>query len=97
MAEETLAFFLADDQKKEHIRELFQLLAENISAKITDPDRRKIYGRTLYGIQDAQAIEGWVQTNADSLLSIVDETEILDLAWPLLNRHINSGVFTKFG
>ncbi|QKK02353.1 MAG: DEAD/DEAH box helicase [Pseudomonadota bacterium] len=96
LAEGTLAFFLADDQKKEHIRELFQLLGGNISANITDPARRKIYGRTLYGIQDAQAIEGWVQTNADSLLSIVDETDALDLAWPLLTRHINSGVFTKF-
>lgn len=96
LAEGTLAFFLADDQKKEHIRELFQLLAGNISANITDPGRRKIYGRTLYGIQDAQAIERWVQSNADSLLSIVDETEALDLAWPLLTRHINGGVFTKF-
>lgn len=96
LAEGTLAFFLADDQKKEHIRELFQLLAGNISANITDPARRKIYGRTLYGIQDAQAIEGWVQTNADSLLTIVDETDALDLAWPLLTRLINSGVFTKF-
>ena len=96
LAEGTLAFFLADDQKKEHIRELFQLLAGNISANITDPARRRIYGRTLYGVQDAQAIEGWVQSNADSLLSIVDETEALDLAWPLLTRHINSGVFTKF-
>lgn len=82
LAEGTLAFFLADDQKKEHIRELFQLLAGNISANITEPARRKIYGRTLYGIQDAQAIEGWVQSNADSLLSIVDETEALDLVWP---------------
>ncbi|MGE4403023.1 MAG: DEAD/DEAH box helicase [Desulfobulbus sp.] len=96
LAEGTLAFFLADDQKKEHIRELFKLLAENISANIIDPTRRKIYGRTLYGVQDAQAIERWVQSNAASLLSIVDETEALDLAWPLLTRHINGGVFTKF-
>ncbi|MEL7614535.1 DEAD/DEAH box helicase [Vreelandella titanicae] len=96
LAEGTLAFFLADDQKKEHIRELFQLLAGNISANITDPTRRKIYGRTLYGIQDAQAIEGWVQSNADSLLSIVDEAEALDLSWSLLTQHINGGVFTKF-
>ncbi|WP_018871048.1 DEAD/DEAH box helicase [Thioalkalivibrio sp. ALgr3] len=96
LAEGTLAFFLADDQKREHIRELFQLLAGNISANITDPARRKIYGRTLYGILDAQAIEGWVQSSADSLLSIVDETEALDLAWPLLTRHINGGIFTKF-
>jgi superfamily II DNA/RNA helicase len=96
LAEGTLAFFLADDKKKEYIRELFQLFAENISANITDPARRKIYGRTLYGVQDAQAIEGWVQSNADSLLSIVDETAALDLAWPLLTQHINGGIFTKF-
>lgn len=96
LAEGTLAFFLADDQKKEFIRELFQLLAANISARITDSARRKIYGRTLYGIQDAQAIEEWVHTNADSLLLIVDETYALDLFWPLLTQHINSGVFTKF-
>ncbi len=96
LAEGTLAFFLANDQKKGHIRELFQLLAQNISANITDPARRKIYGRTLYGVQDAQAIERWIQSNAANLLSIVDETEILDLAWPLLTQHINGSVFTKF-
>jgi hypothetical protein len=96
LAEGTLAFFLADELKKDHIRELFKLLAGNISANITDPARRKIYGRTLYGIQDAQAIEGWVQSNAANLLSIVDETEAFELAWPLLTRHINGGVFTKF-
>lgn len=32
LAEETLAFSLADDQTKAHIRELFQLLARNISS-----------------------------------------------------------------
>jgi len=96
LAEGTLAFFLADDQKKEHIRVLFQLLAGNISVNITDPARRKIYGRTLYGFQDAQAIEGWVQSNADNLLSITDESEALDLIWLLLTQHINTGIFTKF-
>ena len=96
LAEETFAFFLADDQQKEHIRDLFQLLSGNISAKITDPNRRKTYGRTLYGVLDAQAIEEWVQSNIASLLSIVEEIELLELLWPLFIRHIKSGVFTKF-
>lgn len=96
LAEGTLAFFLADDQKKEHIRELFQLLAENISTNITEPARRRIYGRTLYGVQDAQSVESWVQSNSETLLSIVDESEALDHVWPLLTQHINSGIFTKF-
>jgi superfamily II DNA/RNA helicase len=96
LSEGTLAFYLADDQQKEYIRELFQLLAKNISENITDPVHRKAYGRTLYGVQDAQAIEGWVQSNAARLLSITDDEEILDLAWPLLTEHINNGTFRKF-
>ena len=96
LAKGTLAFFLADEQKKEHICELFLLLAKHISEKISDPYRRKVYGRTLFGVQDAQAIEGWVQSNAANLLSIVDEAEILDVVWPLLTKHINSGIFVKF-
>ena len=96
LAEGTLAYSLADDQEKRYIRELFNILAENISVNITDPARRKSYGRTLYGVQDAQAIEKWVQSSTGSLLSIVDETEVLNLAWPLLTQHIKRGVFTKF-
>ncbi len=96
LAEATLAFFLADEQRKEHISELFRLLARNIAENITDPARRRIYGRTLYGIQDAQAIERWVQSNIDNLLSTVDEPETLDLIWPLFTQHIHSGIFNKF-
>ncbi len=96
LAEGTLAFFLADEQKQEHIRELFRLLAGNILANITDPIRRRIYGRTLYGMRDAQSIEGWVQSNAAQLLSIDNEEEVLNLAWPLLTQHIHDGIFKKF-
>jgi superfamily II DNA/RNA helicase len=96
LAEGTLAFFLADEQQREHIRGLFNILADNISVTISDPVRRKTYGRTLYGVQDAQAIEGWVKSNSASLLSIVDDSEILDRAWPLFAQHIKDGIFTKF-
>lgn len=96
LAEGTLAFFLANDHKKEHIRVLFKLLAENISANIIDPARRKIYGKTLYGVHDVMAIEGWVQSNTARLHSVADEEETLELIWPLLIDHINNGVFRKF-
>jgi len=96
LAEGTLAFFLADDSKREHIRELFKLLVENISTKISDPERRRIYGRTLYGLRDAWAIEEWVHSNASNLFSITNDEEMLDLIWPLLSEHIHNGVFKKF-
>jgi superfamily II DNA/RNA helicase len=96
LAEETLAFFLADKTKKEQIRELFQLLAKNIFAKISDPNRRKVYGRTLYGVSDAQSIENWIKSNIVQLLAAVNENEILKLIWPLLTLYIHNGVFRKF-
>jgi hypothetical protein len=96
LAEGTLAFFLADEQKKVQICELFQLLAANMSSSITDPSRRKRYGRTLFGIRSAQDIDDWVQANADNLRSMVDDNSLLDIIWPLLTQHIESGTFTKF-
>lgn len=96
LAAETLAFFLADEQKREHIRELFKLLAQNISANVTDPGRRRVYGRTLYGVRDAQSIEEWVQANYAQLAGANNEVAIIDVAWPLLVSHIHNGVFRKF-
>lgn len=96
LAEGTLAFYLADEEKKEYIRALFKILAENIAVNITDPALRRAYGRTLYGIEDARVIESWVGSNTDALLAIVDETELLDLCWPLLKQLIKDGVFTRF-
>jgi hypothetical protein len=96
LAKQTLAYFLADDEKREQIQELFKLLAENISENITDVNRRKAFGKTLYGVTDAKAIEGWVQDNADELISAQNGEEILDLAWPLITGHIHNKAFSKF-
>ncbi len=96
LAEQTLAYFLADDEKREQIQELFKLLAENISENITDVNRRKAFGKTLYGVNDAKAIEGWVQDNADELLDAQNGDEALDLVWPLIMGHVHNKAFNKF-
>ena len=96
LAEQTLAYFLADDEKRGQIQELFKLLAENISDNITDINRRKAFGKTLYGVNDAKAIEEWVQINADALVAAMTGDEFLDLAWPLITGHIHNKAFNKF-
>lgn len=96
LSEQTLAYFLADDEKREQIQELFKLLAENISVNITDANRRKTFGKTLYGVNDAKAIEGWVQDNADELLAAQNGDQVLDLAWSLITRHAHNKAFNKF-
>lgn len=96
LSEQTLAYFLSDDEKREQIQELFKLLAENISVNITDANRRKAFGKTLYGVNDARAIEGWVQDNADELLAAQNGDQVLDLAWSLITRHAHNKAFNKF-
>ena len=94
--EQTLAYFLADSEKREQIQELFKLLAKNISESITDINRRKAFGKTLYGVNDAIAIEKWVQINTDELIAVKNCNEFIDLAWPLITEHVHNRKFNKF-
>lgn len=96
LAKQTLAYFLADDEKREQIQELFKILAENISENITDANRRKAFGKTLYGVNDAKAIEGWVQDNADELIAAQNGDDLIDLVWPLIMDHVHNRAFNKF-
>lgn len=96
LAEQTLAYFLAGDEKREQIQELFKLLAENISDNITDINRRKAFGKTLYGVNDAIEIETWVKDNADALLADQNGEDLFDITWPLIAGHIHNRAFNKF-
>ncbi len=96
LAEQTLAYFLADDEKRKQIQKLFKLLAENISENITNINRRKAFSKTLYGVNDAKAIEGWVQDNADELIATQNGEEILDLVWPLITGYVHNKAFNNF-
>lgn len=96
LAEQTLAYFLADDEKREQIQDLFKFLAKNISENVSDANRRKTFGKTLYGVNDAKAIEGWVQDNVDELIAAQNGDEVLDLVWPLIMEHVHNKAFNKF-
>ena len=95
LAESTLAYFLANESQKENIKELFSVIAKNISLNVTEPNRRKVYGRTLYGLQGAAAIETWIHKNIESLLTAAEDSDFIELIWPLLHSHITNGIFKK--
>lgn len=96
LAEQTLAYFLADDEKRGHIRELFKLLAENIAAEVSDPKRRRAYGRTLYGLRAAQRIDDWVRAHITQISTTTTDDEILDVIWSVLVQHIHNCVFRRW-
>jgi superfamily II DNA/RNA helicase len=91
----TLAFHLAGDQDKQRLIELFTLVAENISLRVTDPQRRAVLGKTLYGVRDGLEIEKWVVDNKDELLAAENTDSIIDVLWPLMRAHIDNNLFRK--
>ena len=96
IAEQTLAYFLADEEKREQIQKLFKVLADNISTHITDINRRKAFGKTLYGVNDAVEIEAWAKDNADALLATQNGEELFDITWSLIASHVHNRAFNKF-
>ncbi len=94
LVEGTLAYFLANDEQKSQLREIFKVLSTNISNNVADKELRKIYGRTLYGLWDAKEIESWVNDNFDKLL-VTDQDDLVGLFWPLLSSHISNQSFIK--
>lgn len=95
LARGTLAYFLADAEDKVRIVQLFTVLAENVAKKVPDANRRKVYGRTLYGVRTSQEIEEWVTSHFADLLSCGTAGELFDLLWPLLASHVQNGTFRK--
>ena len=96
LAEQTFAYFSADEEKQEQIMKLFKILADNISNRITDRTRRKVFSKTLYGVNDAIKIEEWVRDNAVTLLAAQSEGELFDITWPLIADYIHNRTFNKF-
>ncbi len=95
LAKGTLAFFLADDEQRGQIAELFNLLAQNIEQNVSEASRRKIFGKTLYGVRTSIEIEEWVTENADDLIACTDHEGIIAAAWPIIEKNIQNRTFKK--
>ncbi|MCL2651784.1 MAG: DEAD/DEAH box helicase [Candidatus Azobacteroides sp.] len=99
LANKTLAFYLADDQRKKQIQKLFLLLAKNIADRIPTDQKKQSFGKTLYGVRTAEKIEAWVTNNQKVLLSITNIVDFIDKIWSLFCEIIESndaGLFGKF-
>jgi len=96
LAEQTLAYHLADKEKRSIIRKLFNFLANNISITLTEIPRRKTFGKTLYGLNDAIEIETWVRDHIDVLLEAQNIEDIVDITWVLIARYIHNRTFERF-
>lgn len=95
LAKGTLAYFLAENNQTAEIIELFKLLAENIKQNVSEASRRKIFGKTLYGVWTSIEIENWVTEHIEKLISCQEQDELLSILWPLLAKNIRNLTFRK--
>jgi len=89
----TLAYFLANDDQKRQIEELFILLAQNIETNIPEVPKRIVFGKTLYGVPDSIAISKWLDEHNSELDPELDDLELFNVLWPLLADYIRNKNF----
>jgi POLQ-like helicase len=95
LGKQTLAYHLANAEEKEQITELFTILIENILKKVDDIGKRKVFGKTMYGLADVLAIENWLATNSEALMLCESTNDILVEIWDIFNQYIDNSTFQK--
>jgi len=86
LAGETLAFSLAEDDKKELLANIFEAVARKIEKLVPDSTDQLRFGRTLLGVDHSLLIEEWVKENLQALTELESSDALLSLIWPLLVR-----------
>lgn len=82
--EGTYGYYLANDQEKEKLTELFIIIGNYIIENIDDKEKRMTYSRSLLGVKQNQIIELWLIDNRDILDGITNELQIFEIVAPLL-------------
>lgn len=91
----TLAYFIATEDEKGKLENLFLILAQNVQAQMPDSIKRKIFGKTMYGIPDSLAISDWVDTNLGDIKYDKTDIELFEILWPLIESNIHNQSFRK--
>jgi len=84
LAEETLAHFLATDDAKLQLREVFANVALRIGVAVPDKELQFRYGKTLLGVDQALKIDKWVKENQFDLIFMTSEDQLFAVLTPLL-------------
>ena len=89
----TLAHSLANGDDQSKMSDLFNLLLENIRNLVPDPSKRKVFGKTLYGVVESLAIESWVRKNIQGINSVNTVEKFIITTWPLIIEKLNNKTY----
>lgn len=79
----TLGYFLSDEDQRNKICSVFKEISVKIKNSVPTIEKRKVYGRSLFGVRTAVKIEQWLSNNRNELKADMEVEQLLKLVWPI--------------
>lgn len=92
----TLAYYLANEEKKELILDLFKKILEKIQENNFSELERSVYSKTLFGVTENKVINNWLEINISNLISYSNINELELFIWQFIKTRIKNKSFTSF-
>lgn len=96
LASYTLAYYLANEEEKELILELFRKIIEKIQENNFTELERSVYSKTLFGVAENKIINIWLEEHINSLISYQNTNELELFVWQFIKTRIKNKSFTSF-
>lgn len=93
LAQGTLAYFLSDEDQKQHLRQAFSLIAGRVLS--VPEEKRAFFGKSLLGLKNLFLIENWLDESWGEIAQAQSSDELLLICWPLLSQLNNNKIFLK--
>ena len=77
IVEETLAYYLASDEEKENLLEMFDVIAKYCIDNVKEPYQRYVCSRSLLSVKKMLHIQNWVTKNLNNILACQNTIELL--------------------
>ena len=92
LAENTFGYFLGDENERERIKELFDLVRDKI---ITSSVSTEILSKNSIGLYQSEHLKAWVQENQGSILCCEIEKDLLSVLIEIIREFSNNKVMRK--
>lgn len=90
--ENTFAYYLANEEEKQNLYHIFELISNYIINIEPDSNRRYSFSKTLLGVRDTLEIETWVLDNVDGIIECNSVEDLFSIIVPILPRFSNNKV-----
>jgi hypothetical protein len=90
-----LAYSFASADKQQQLIQIFSIAATNINQRVANPNKRKVFARTLFGVSESLAIEEWARQNFRQMTACPTQDELFSVVWEALLQHIRHRTFTR--